>query len=344
MVKLFWEEIMHFSLLSPFLSTMRLPDSVAFSVGGLDIYWAGLFLSVGVIATILIAQYEADKKGLPADTAVDLCIIGIPLGVVFARIAYVLIHLSYYKADPVSALYFWDGGLSLYGAYAGVLLGVALYSLKKKLGFLRLTDLLVPGVLITQALSHWGDFFDQIGYGTQVVSRRLQWFPFAVRIENPDSIRYAVFFYEFVFCALLFAAIWLIVRKKAKRDGAATLWYLLIYPLVHGTFEMLRVDGTAQYGTFGALQIVCATLSVLALVLLILRARRPVPAGEETPPAEETPETQSPAEEPAADDTSAEAEPAADAPETPVEPAPDDTNPNETEAAAEGGAPSDKEA
>ena len=334
---------MRFSMLSPFLPAMRLPDSVAFSLGGFNIYWAGLFLAAGVIATILIAQYEADKKGLPADTAVDLCIIGIPLGVVFARIAYVLLHLSCFKANPLSALYFWDGGLSLYGAYAGVLLGVALYSLKKKLGFLRLTDLLVPGVLITQALALWGDFFDQIGYGTQVISRRLQWFPFAVRIENPDSIRYAVFFYEFVFCALLFAAIWLIVRKKAKRDGAATLWYLLIYPLVHGAFEMLRVDGTAQYGTFGTLQIVCAALSVLALVLLVLRARRPVPAAEESAEAN-APEAQSPAEKKIVDATPAEAEPASDTPETPGEPAPGDTNPNETEAAAESGAPSDKEA
>jgi phosphatidylglycerol:prolipoprotein diacylglycerol transferase len=331
----------------PFAPAMNLPDNVAFTVAGFDVYWAGLLLSAGVIATILIAQYEAGKKRLPADTAVDLCILGIPFGVVFARIVYVLAHLSYYKATPLSTLYFWDGGLSLYGACLGVLAGVALYSLKKKLSFLRLTDLLVPGVLVTQALATWGDFFNQTGYGLQVANLRLQWFPFAVLIEKPESIRYAIFFYEFLFCTLLFAAIWFFVRRNAKRDGAASLWYLLIYPLGYAAFEMLRVDGAAQYGTFGTLQIVCVVLSVLSLVLLVLRTRRPVPAGDAAVSAGEVPTA--PADKPFHEDSSAEtvpeeAMPQEDAIESPGDLMLEETNPNETEAAAASGEFSDKEA
>lgn len=349
--------------LSPFVSAMRLPDSIAFSFAGFDIYWAGLFISVGVIALIFLAQYEANRKRMPADSAVDLCIIGIPLGVVFARLAYVLLHLSYYKTDPVSALYFWDGGLSLYGAYIGVLLGIALYSLKKKLAFLRLTDLLVPGVLVMQALSLWGNFFDQIGYGPEVTNSKLQWFPFAVLIENPNSIRCALFFYEFLWCALLFAAVWFLIRKKAKRDGAASLWYLLLYPLGHAAVGMFRADGETLYGTFGALQIVCLVLSVFALVLLLLRAKRPVlktdsPAGEEAVSGDEPSEPSIEGETSAEDETPVAKEtasldetpaPKGEADEKPEfkepEPVPEpESESNETETAAKDGAPADKEA
>lgn len=263
---------MYLHLLQPFASAMKLPSRVAFSVSGFDIYWSGLLLAVGIILAILLAQVESKRKKLPADTAVDLCLIGIPMGVVFARLAYVLLHFSYYKASPLSMLYFWDGGLSVYGAIAGVLIGIVIYALSKKLKFFSLTDLLAPGLLLAQAFALWGNFFDQVGYGPEVKSASLEWFPFSVLIEKTDTIHYAVFFYGFVWCALVFAALWLIVRKRAKREGAVTLWYILLFSIGQFALEFLLQSTETVFWVIRISQLVYGVLAIAALLLLILRS------------------------------------------------------------------------
>ena len=311
---------MYLHLLQPFASAMKLPSRVAFSVSGFDIYWSGLLLAVGIILAIVLAQLESKRKKLPEDTAVDLCLIGIPMGVVFARLVYVLLHLSYYKAAPLSMLYFWDGGLSVYGAVAGVLIGIGIYSLAKKLKFFSLTDLLAPGLLLAQAFAFWGNFFDQVGYGPEVKSPALEWFPFSVMIEKTGTIHYAVFFYGFVWCALVFAALWLIVRKSAKREGAVTLWYLLLYSIGQFGLEFLLQSTETVFWVIRIAQLVYGIIALAALLLLVLRSgKKPAPEVAEAAPAEKTePEPQ------------AKAEPAAEEPAKADEaPAPNDETPKE---------------
>mgnify|MGYP000884887007 CR=1 FL=1 len=301
---------MYLHLLQPIASAMKLPSRVAFSLSGFDIYWSGLLLAVGIILAILLAQVESKRKKLPEDTAVDLCLIGIPVGVVFARLAYILLHLSYYKADPLSMLYFWDGGLSVYGAIAGVLAGIIIYSLAKKLKFFSLTDLLAPGLLLAQAFALWGNFFDQTNYGPEVKSASLEWFPFSVLIEKTDTIHYAVFFYGFVWCALVFAALWLIVRKRAKREGALTLWYILLFSIGQFALEFLLQSTETVLGVIRISQLVYGVLAITALLLLILRSGKgPSPKADETAAVVETAEMAEPETEP-----QTETEPAAEDP------------------------------
>lgn len=317
---------MYLHLLQPFASAMKLPSRVAFSLSGFDIYWSGLLLAVGIILAIVLAQIESKRKKLPEDTAVDLCLIGIPMGVVFARLAYILLHLSYYKADPLSMLYFWDGGLSVYGAIAGVLIGIVIYSLAKKLKFFALTDLLAPGLLLAQAFALWGNFFDQVGYGPEVKSASLEWFPFSVMIEKTGTIHYAAFFYGFVWCALVFAALWLIVRKRVKREGAVTLWYLLLYSVGEFALEFLRQSSETVAGSIRITQLVFGVLALAALLLLILRSgKKPAPEVTKSIPAEETAEKTEPEAEPLA-----KAETAAEEPEKADKtPSPGDETPKE---------------
>jgi phosphatidylglycerol:prolipoprotein diacylglycerol transferase len=184
---------MHLLFSLPFASAMKLPGPIAFSFSGYAVYWSGIFLAIGVILAIFLAQYEAKRRNLPPDTAVDLCLIGIPLGIVGARLFYVFTNFPLFQNDLLRILYFWDGGLSFYGAFIGILVGIALYSRKKSLRFFELTDLLAPGLLLTQALALWSDFSEQTGFGPAVTAPSLQWFPFAVLIEESNSIHAAVF-------------------------------------------------------------------------------------------------------------------------------------------------------
>ena len=72
---------------------MKLPDRVAFSVFGKDIYWYGVLMACGIIVAVLIAMLEEKRKKLKKDTVIDMCLVIIPCGVVGARLYYVLFRL-----------------------------------------------------------------------------------------------------------------------------------------------------------------------------------------------------------------------------------------------------------
>ena len=83
---------------------------------------------------------EAKRVGFNEDQFLDICIITIIVGVIGARIYYVIFAWEYYKDDPLSAFNIRQGGLAIYG---GVLAGIAcIYVLSriKKLSFLKVMD------------------------------------------------------------------------------------------------------------------------------------------------------------------------------------------------------------
>ncbi len=114
----------------------------------------------------------------------DLCLVIIPCGVVGARLYYVLFELKQYLSNPIRMLYIWEGGLAIYGAVIGGLLGLLIYTRVKKMRFLKLADCIAPGLILAQAIGRWGNFFNQEAYGAPITNPKLWWFPFAVYIEN----------------------------------------------------------------------------------------------------------------------------------------------------------------
>ena len=249
-------------------SAMKLPDNIAFRLFGLEFYWYGLLLAIGVLLAIVLAHFESRRKQMPKDTAIDLCLIALPLGVVGARIAYVLMNLKQFKGRAVEAFYIWDGGLAAIGAIILALIGILIYARKKRCCPLKLLDIITPGITAALAISAWGYFFNQEFYGPLVTSSALKWFPLCVKLSNGE-IHLALFFYLFVWLVLLFAFLWFWLRKRAKHNGDVTLAFILFYSLALAVLSALRQDGFSRYlfpQIGGAL--------VFAITLIFLIARR----------------------------------------------------------------------
>ena len=160
-------------------------DRVAFTIFGKDIYWYGVLMAVGIIVAVLLAYKETKRKGLKEDTIFDMCLIVIPMGVVGARLYYVLFELEHYLQDPIRILYIWEGGLAIYGAVIFGLLGALIYGRRKKIRFLTLADCIAPGLVLAQAIGRWGNFFNQEAFGLPITNPDLMWFPLAVKIDRP---------------------------------------------------------------------------------------------------------------------------------------------------------------
>lgn len=235
--------------------------------------WYSVLVVSGIVAALLIGSLEEKRKKLPVDTLVDLALWVIPCGVIGARLYYVAFAWSAFAADPVSILYVWNGGLAIYGGLLGGLLGIWVYSRVKGIAFPVLTDMLAPGVALAQAIGRWGNFFNMEAYGQVVIQPWLQHFPLAVQIPEAGGLVWhqATFFYESCWDLIIFAALFSF-RKQLRRDGDATLWYLLLYGCGRQIIEGMRMDSLMSFG--GGVRISRLLALAMAAAILIYFTQR----------------------------------------------------------------------
>ena len=69
--------------------------------------WYSVLILTGVVAAILLCMREQKRRGLPEDMTLDLALMTVPLGIVGARLYYVIFSWEQYAADPLSILRVW---------------------------------------------------------------------------------------------------------------------------------------------------------------------------------------------------------------------------------------------
>ena len=256
----------------PIVSAMKNPDPIAFSLFGLDFYWYGILMAVGVILAFLLAEHEVRRRKLHRDTAFDICILCVPLGIVFSRLYYVAFNFGAYRSDPIRILYIWEGGLAIYGAIIGGFLGLLLYARRKKLRLMTLLDICAPGLALAQSIGRWGNFINQEAFGPLVTNPGHMWFPLSVIIDRTNTIHYATFFYESLWCFLVFLFLWFFLRKRAKHAGDLFLWYAFLYAFERMLVEQLRTDSLYLFGSVRISQLLSAILFVAIGAFFLIRA------------------------------------------------------------------------
>lgn len=240
--------------------------------GGLP--WYGVLIVAGMGLAIWLASLEEKRMKLPPDTVVDLALAAIPMGIVGARLYYVLMSWEYFAVNPVSVLYVWEGGLAIYGGVIGGAAGVWLCARKKKLSFAVMADMIAPGLILAQALGRWGNYFNMEAYGPEITQKTLQFFPYGVLIAQKQGYVWhmATFFYESIWNAAGFCVLWAI-RKRIRHAGNLFCWYLLIYGSGRFLIEQLRMD-SLYVGPFRISQWLSLALCISAAAVLLWRSSK----------------------------------------------------------------------
>ena len=245
------------------------PSRVAFEIGNRPVYWYGILLAASVLAAMFFALKSAKRYRWKEDDMIDVCLLAVPLGVVFARIYYVVFSWSTYASNPLSILYLWEGGLAIYGALLGGVIGVFIYARWKKRSIIELMDVIFPGVALAQAIGRWGNFINQEAFGIEITNKAWMWFPFAVRIDATNTIHYATFFYESLWCLGIFFFLWF-YRSRFTRRGDVVAVYAMLYGFERALIEGLRTD-SLMLGPLRISQIVSALLFVGIAVYFVIR-------------------------------------------------------------------------
>lgn len=255
-----------------------------FEIFGIEIALYGVIIGVGMLLSLLLIAQVAKKSGQSADFYWDMAIVTVIVGVVGARLYYVIFSWDSYKDNLLSILNLRQGGLAIYGGIIGGLLAIIAYTKYKKYKLPLALDTVVPGVILGQILGRWGNFFNREAFGDYTDGL------FAMRLPV-EAVRYSEITgkmmehmeegvnYVQVHPTFLYESLWnvgilvlmLLLWKKKHFDGEVTLLYFAGYGIGRFFIESLRTD-QLKLGTTGIAvsQMLGLTLFVTAVVMEIV--------------------------------------------------------------------------
>lgn len=240
-----------------------------FGISGLNIAWYGVIIASGLMLGILLAALRAKRRGWSPDVVLDFILLAVPLAVIGARAYYVAFEWENYAHNLIKVFAVNEGGLAIYGAVIGGFLAALLFSRFAKFPFLKLMDLVIPSLILGQAMGRWGNFINQEAFGALVTNPKLQFFPLAVYIQSLGEWHQATFFYE-SFCNSILLVITLLLGRKGVKDGTLLATYFIGYGTARAIIEGLRTDSLYLFGAIRVSQLLSALLVVAGIVLLIL--------------------------------------------------------------------------
>ncbi len=242
-----------------------------FHIGPLTISLYGILIALGVLAAVGISYVEAKRRGEDTKHIVNIALIIVPLGVIGARLYHVIDRWDYFVQNPGEII--GGQGLGIFGAVIGGAIGLIIYTQWKKLSTLRWLDIVAPGLLLAQAIGRWGNYFNQEIYGYPT---SLPWGIYIApenRMPGYESFTHfhPLFFYEFLWNLLGFAALMVLGRKLRGwlKNGDIFLFYIIIYGIGRFYLEGLKIDVWTLGGIPTARWIAGAGILISAAIILI---------------------------------------------------------------------------
>lgn len=266
-----------------------------------SIKWYGVIIAFGFTLAALFGGRIAYTWRINLSKMVDVLIYGTFGGIIGARAYYVIFQWDYYSQNPAEIFQIWNGGLAIYGGIIGGLLAAFITCKVEKLNFFNLLDMVGMSLLIGQGIGRWGNYANQEAFGTftngnfgmmsSKVASYIASHPDKFGLEGVTDVNayieennlfvHPTFFYEFVWCMLGFAVLYIMLKKFRKFSGQLFLSYGIWYGLGRTFIEGLRTD-SLYIGSTGIrvsqLLSICivAVCSIILVAMLIKVKKHPV--------------------------------------------------------------------
>jgi len=218
-------------------------DPIIVNFGHFALRWYSLILLVAIGVGTWLTAREAERRGFNKEDVYDAAVWIILGGLAGARLFHVLDHWSHeYAANPIRALYIWEGGLAIWGALFGGFIPAAAISWRRGWTFPRLLDAAAPGLVLAQAIGRIACVITGDAMGRPTSG------PVGFAYTNPNAMvpQLGVYYtpmpvYEFVINLIIFSFLWQL-RKRNWADGKLFLVYLALY-----SFERFFLAFTSSY-------------------------------------------------------------------------------------------------
>lgn len=229
--------------------TISLPQFFYFLNGVLppnfSIRYYAICILFGLLSGYCLTLYIARQRRV-AGGVIDRLLLGITIcGLIGARIFYVFFNLNIFTPDPISILYIWLGGLSIFGAIFGAILYLYFYCRRFKFNFFEFLDLLSPGLVLGQIFGRFGNFFNYESYGPSTSVYWKMFVPQTAKVS--DNINQDYFHPTFLYEAipnifLLILLLWFFEKLTLRRSGLIFSAYAIGYGAIRFFTEFFRLD------------------------------------------------------------------------------------------------------
>lgn len=249
------------------------------------IHWYGAIIVVGIIAATMLTAWIASRDEEDPDIVWNGVIWVVVVAVVGARLWSVLFPagddgagrswtLDYLTDLNDGPLAVWSGGLSIFGAIVGGLVGIFLFARRHKLQRLVWADRVAIALPLGQAIGRWGNFINEELYGLPTD------LPWAIRIDTPvaeyadETHFHPLFLYESLATFLLCGLLLFLWRNRRERfqQGDFVLMYLMGYGLVRFLLEFIRIEIPTVAGV-NVSQVTTGLVFLIALAMFVIRHR-----------------------------------------------------------------------
>ena len=257
------------------------PSQGVWYLGPLPLRAYALAIILGVVAAVWLSERRWVARGGTRGQIGDMALWAVPAGLVGARAWHVATDHALYFGEgrrPIEALQVWNGGLGIWGAVAGGLLGAWFYGRAHGLRLRSLADAVAPGLLLAQAIGRLGNYFNQELFGKPT---DLPWGLEIDAAHRPTGYEqfatfHPTFLYEALWNLAALAVLLLLDRRLRLGFGRVFALYVMLYTLGRGWIEDLRID-PVELRDVGGLRFNVWTsivLFVLAAVYFVVVGRR----------------------------------------------------------------------
>lgn len=229
------------------------------------------FYAIAILSGALFVYFLCDHKmyvqygkhGLLESTF----LVAFPSGIIGARVFYVIGNweLEFAGQDWTKVFAIHEGGLTILGgAIVGIVVGVLWFMWRKKgYNIWIAVDIIVPTILLAQAIGRWGNYFNVEVHGNAVSDVYWQWLP-TIILENlryssthagvlVNQIYVPLFLIECVTNIIGYFVLSSLFGKKLRKYtqfGDLAFGYIIWYGLTRTIMEPLR-DSTYNMGVDG---------------------------------------------------------------------------------------------
>jgi len=247
---------------------LRSPGSQLVNLGFFSIKWYGLLIALSIILGLNLSKKLARYRGIDPHLVSEILPSLILSSIIGARIYYVIFEYRQFSGDnfftPIkifniylnipSFLAIWEGGIAIHGALLGGFLSIYLFCKSKKIPLKIFLDLLMPSVILGQAIGRWGNFFNNEAFG---IPTNLPWKVFIPLTNRPiifsnSQFFHPTFLYESLWNLLIFILLIYVFNKQNKDHsilpGLITCIYLITYSFGRFWIEGLRIDSLCLGG------------------------------------------------------------------------------------------------
>lgn len=232
----------------------------------------GALAALSLAAMLAVTCAELLRKGAGYGTFIRFAVLCIPFAFVGSRAAFCLSNLSYYLETismPEMMLHVQDGGASMTGALAGVLISALIAAKWTKQPAGLILDAAALGMPVALIIERLAEPLCEMGLGKYFQSTA-----FDFMYDLADGM-HPVFAYEAIAAGIIGLALVLHFRKRPMKNGDLMGCFLVLYGCTQTVLESLRNDGHMKVIHFVRVnQVAAIAMAVAVLILWSIRCMK----------------------------------------------------------------------